>query len=158
MPICGNLIVVSKHLACKVGLVSEQELDRFFCLTGDVNHKNLKNFRCFTPSIMIDSCNVWGDSYKINTEYLFYFFPDVTPKDQKAVCIIQKRLALCEKVQQENPADGGPVITGEAFNGFTKKRPDENEVLYQFRIIRNLLKIVGLIKTEEKNKLGGNKR
>ena len=158
MPVSGNLVLCSKHLACKVEAMSEQEIDKFFCLTGDPNHKTGKTYRCFTPHILVETCNVWSDDYKMNTEYLFRFFPDNPPTDPKAVRIIQKKLALYQKMQQENPADGGPVITGVAFRNFTKKETGEDEILYQFRIIRNLLKIVGLIKTEEKNKLGGNYR
>jgi hypothetical protein len=165
MPITGNLVMVSKHLACRLGpilgAITEKELDIFFIALSDY-HKKQKDYQAFNRNLSIDCQNTWTDVF--NATSIFQFFPEkAIPFAGKKRIAFDKKVNLFANMFLENyynNFDDTPAVLGREFEKFSERRKVngvdlEPEADYEFRIIRNLIKLMEQAKVEAITKLGG---
>jgi len=162
MPVSGNLVLCSKHLACRLGpilgAITEKELDQFFICLSEY-HKQQKDYIAFNKHIFIDCRDTWDDVF--NDATFFRFFPErAVPFAGKGRIAFDKKVNLFATMFLENyynNFDDTPAVVGREFEQLSERRKLggvdlEPEADYEFRIIRNLIKLMKQVKT----KLGGN--
>jgi hypothetical protein len=132
-------VVIGKTFAKSVGIVSEREMESFFCtIEGD------RNWDWFYVSngVRVVWCLIWDAVKQITAHTTFQVMP--------VECI--PAAVLSDRFVRYDAIPGKPVpssaIGGNWFDKYTQKQTDESDLEFEHRMVKTLIAVFRTIRRE----------